>query len=254
MSHEGFQKYSHYSLVFLYGSLALGCLLSTHIIHKMGTKNSLVMASILDSITILLALFPALKLSNPQSDKFYVQDYFIYLTTALSAIIMGFAGAIQWVAQGYYISSCATNRTKGLYFSIFWAFYMASQIIGSVVSAYVLKIYSQPSFYCLMGFGALLASLCFAFLQQPIKYEMPQRRYRTDISYSSIERDQIIMQDKGFLGWREAYNSAISIIKLATSRRMLIFLPQIFWTGISLAVYSGILVSMITYVMVFNDV
>lgn len=37
------------------------------------------------------------------------------------------------------------------------------------------------------------------------------------------------------------------------SRRMLVFLPQIFWTGISLAIYSGLLVPMITYNMVFED-
>src|SRR5438128_4553208 len=49
------------------------------------------------------------------------------------------------------------------------------------------------------------------------------------------------------------YNSAKSILKLIVSRRMLIFLPQIFWTGISLAVYSGLLVPMITYTMVFDE-
>ena len=44
----------------------------------------------------------------------------------ISATLDGLGNAIQWVAQGKYIADCATEKTKGFFFSYFWAYYMAS--------------------------------------------------------------------------------------------------------------------------------
>jgi hypothetical protein len=73
-------------------------------------------------------------------------------------------------------------------------------------------------------------------------------------TYNSIELAAQRELDRGFLGMKEAWLSVKSILKLFVSRRMLMLLPQISWTGISLAVYSGLLVPMITYTMVFEDI
>lgn len=37
-----------------------------------------------------------------------------------------------------------------------------------------------------------------------------------------------------------------SIMRMATNKRMLWFLPQLLWTGVSIAYYSGILVTVIS--------
>lgn len=41
-------------------------------------------------------------------------------------MIVGFGMGVLWVAQGEYVSLCATEETKGFYFAHFWAFYMSS--------------------------------------------------------------------------------------------------------------------------------
>lgn len=42
--------------------------------------------------------------------------------------------------------------------------------------------------------------------------------------------------------WQEVQ----AIFKLLCSKKMMLLLPQVFWTGISLAVYTGLLVPIIT--------
>lgn len=37
------------------------------------------------------------------------------------------------------MSDCATEETKGFFFSYFWAFYMSSQIFGSLIAVYCLN-------------------------------------------------------------------------------------------------------------------
>jgi len=47
-------------------------------------------------------------------------------------------GTLLWVAEGKYISECATETTKGFYFSYFWMFYMLSQVFGNLIAALIL--------------------------------------------------------------------------------------------------------------------
>lgn len=57
----------------------------------------------------------------------------------LTAVFNGFGAGILWVAQGEYVTLCATEETKGFYFSYFFIIFMISQIIGNLVAAFVLK-------------------------------------------------------------------------------------------------------------------
>ena len=79
-------------------------------------------------------------------------------------MICGFGSAITWVAQGRYISRIANESNKGTFNSIFWAFFMSSQLIGSLFAAVVLQNTDTFTFYCIMSAICLLASLFFLFL------------------------------------------------------------------------------------------
>ena len=63
-----------------------------------------------------------------------------FLVTFLfvGAIMSGFGRGIAWVAQGEYTAQCATKETKGKLFSIFWFFYMSSQIIGNFIASLII--------------------------------------------------------------------------------------------------------------------
>jgi len=54
---------------------------------------------------------------------YYSETFYFVLNMIISAV-SGFFGSLLWVAEGKYISDCATEETKGFYFSYFWAFYM----------------------------------------------------------------------------------------------------------------------------------
>ena len=65
------------------------------------------------------------------------------------------------------MSECATEDTKGFFFGYFWAFYMASQIFGNLLAAYVLGNLSEEIFFVLMSIISLSASISFFFLKDP---------------------------------------------------------------------------------------
>lgn len=56
----------------------------------------------------------------------YYSEAFYFTTNLIISAVSGFFGSLLWVAEGKYISDCATEETKGFYFSYFWAFYMQS--------------------------------------------------------------------------------------------------------------------------------
>jgi hypothetical protein len=71
------------------------------------------------------------------------------------------------VGQGKYVSDCATEETKGFFFSYFWAFYMSSQIFGSVIAAYCLNQMNQASLFMIISCISLLSSLSSFLLRKP---------------------------------------------------------------------------------------
>ena len=50
----------------------------------------------------------------------------------------GLSASILWVAQGGYTSQVASGNRKNELFGLFWALMMSSQIIGNVLSTFVL--------------------------------------------------------------------------------------------------------------------
>ena len=83
----------------------------------------------------------------------------------IGSILAGFGQAIIWVAQGEYMSNCATETTKGFYFGYFWAWYMSSQIFGNLIGAYIIEDTSGPSFFAIMSLIMFIAVLGFCKLQ-----------------------------------------------------------------------------------------
>ena len=82
-----------------------------------------------------------------------------------TAICCGFGAAILWVAQGRYFARIATDENKGTYYSIFWALFTSSMIVGTVFGAVVLKNTNSFNFYIVMTIVCFLASLFFLSLR-----------------------------------------------------------------------------------------
>lgn len=72
------------------------------------------------------------------NQHWYYSETFYFVLNLIISAVSGFFGSLLWVAEGKYISDCATEKTKGFYFSYFWAFYMQSQIFGNLIAALIL--------------------------------------------------------------------------------------------------------------------
>ena len=86
-----------------------------------------------------------------------------------TSVLGGLGEAIMWVAQGKYISDCATEKTKGFFFGYFWIFYMASQIFGSILAAIVFEYFSLSTFYVTMTMFTMISGVIFYFVKDPIR-------------------------------------------------------------------------------------
>lgn len=67
-----------------------------------------------------------------------------------------------WVAQAAYVSDVSTPTTKGELFGLFWGLMMASQIVGNILSTFILgKINNQVYFIVLAILGLSGAAMFF---------------------------------------------------------------------------------------------
>lgn len=71
-------------------------------------------------------------------------------------------------SSGTYISDCATERNKGFFFALFWAFYMGSQVFGNLIAAFVLGELDQRYYVVIMVVIATAAAVLLFFLKKPI--------------------------------------------------------------------------------------
>ena len=110
--------------------------------EKFDTCKSIAYGSCLTLPFIIFLILPALKDNNQDSNSFFLGKGFVYTICVITSILNGFGEGLSQPASGKYISDCATERTKGFYFALFWAFYMGSQVFGNLIAAFVLGVFN----------------------------------------------------------------------------------------------------------------
>jgi hypothetical protein len=240
-ANEDYDLLGYLSLALLYLCLGIGCLSATAIMGKIGVKKSLMLGGFCDTFWILSSL-PAAFASELETESFFTQPGFIYTMAILSSILDGFGGSVQWVAQGKYISDCATEKTKGFYFSYFWTFYMSSQVFGNLIAAFILKYFSQSTFFMIMAAISFSSIFIFATLGKPVL----QHRIQVDEEGNLLDQSNIELNEDADIYDSKPFKEEIKEVwDLLISKKMRLLLPQVFWTGMSLAIYTGLLVPLI---------
>ena len=89
----------------------------------------------------------------------------------VTAILNGVGAGILWVSQAEYVTLCATEETKGFYFSYFFIIFMISQIAGNLGAAFMLRDHGQPPYYILMTGLSLAGCLLFLLQRAPRQYK-----------------------------------------------------------------------------------
>ena len=171
-------------------------LISSAIVAKIGVRNSLVIGASCQFVFIFSQIFPSWKEDFPAEKShtkakevalFFQSDGFIRAFSIIASIVAGFGSSIIWVAQGQYLSKCATAETKGLYFGMFWSVYSLSQVLGNLFGAIVFENQlTKTELHLIMTGVALLGVFSFFFTRRPFIHRTvaPRRSFKL-----SNERD-----------------------------------------------------------------
>ena len=197
----------------------------------------------------------------------------------VSVILNGLGASVLWVAQGEYFSKCATEESKGFYFGLFWSIYQGSQILGSFFGGLIFgQNYSKTLFFIIMSSIALLATISFGFTRRPyvhLSQQKEQAHLSNEDLYYTSGLDSMAESKRfssGRLQEKFADNTQSekpspsqytmfsepvkkktnfiadisSTLMMLISKEMLIFWPQMIWTGTSIAYWSGLLTPIMT--------
>ena len=114
MEQDGFGKLGFYSLGVQAVFQGIGSLLSTALVRKIGSlKKSMVLGAMMNSLWVLQSIIPAMRDRDQKrgidvNAFWYYSEGFYMATNLFISAISGFFGSLLWVAEGKYISDCAT--------------------------------------------------------------------------------------------------------------------------------------------------
>jgi hypothetical protein len=136
-------------------------------------------------------------------------------------------------------------------------------VFGNLISAFVLGDIGQVYFVIIMIAFTIASSILFFFLKEPFIFSRMSGAHphtsvnEQDNDYLTTSRIISLNKSNGSNSVRVSklrnsqrenlsfWGNIVSVGKMAIDRRMLMLMPQILWTGVSVAFYSGILVDVI---------
>jgi hypothetical protein len=140
--------------------------ISAPVVNKLGEKYSL-MLGCSTYVLYIGAFIPPCEWHEHPNDGLGSDFTLMYILLMVCAAATGFGGSILWVAQGKYLSNCSNETNKGMYTSIFWAFYISSLIIGNLLAAYVIVDIPTSEFFMGLVGLVILTAIFFVILPKP---------------------------------------------------------------------------------------
>jgi|LauGreDrversion4_2_1035121.scaffolds.fasta_scaffold359692_2 hypothetical protein len=113
--------------------------MSSAILNKLGIKACLFFGSLGVTSFVAANILPAYKSDYPDRDSWLQNDKVIVSLLYMTSVFVGCGASLVWVCNGDYISECATSKTKGTFFGLFWGIFMSSEVFGNLTAALILK-------------------------------------------------------------------------------------------------------------------
>ena len=237
----GFGNLGFVSLAVLYFTFAFCSFFATSIVNHLGERAAMFIGAICYTAYIATFLLPSAK-AKYGGDIFLFNDLFIKLIINVAAVINGFGAGVLWVGAGKYLARIANDQNKGQYNSIFWSFFMTSQIVGSIMGSFILNGTDPFTFYCVMTSLCVGASLFFLLLR-PVSATSERTDAESQAHTSNGEEQQKPVKEE-----------IIATAKLLIDTRMLLGLqPLIMQSAINIAIFSSIFVNMFKETMDQSD-
>jgi len=227
----------------------LACFFAVPIVKRAGFRASFVMGGLTYTLFVSSFVLPAYHAQNPTSSAWFADRTFIWSIVLTTGALNGVGSAVLWVANGNYISECATNANKGLFNSIFWVFLMFSAIIGYAAAAFLINDCKQTTYWFVMTVICLLATLTFMFITKPDKH--PTKKAQRDLAITASGKDSILLsggetpRDASSVASSEDEDWVQDIVdtcKMLVQARMGKLAPLWMWTAICDSTASGLFV------------
>ncbi len=119
MRKVGFESMGFVNLSLLYISNVVSCFFVKAIYKYYGMRACMVFSGFTYLLWTLVNVLLALKSEGIIS----IPNSVLIIFMCVAAIINGFGFALLWSIQGKYISDSCNEKTKGLYWAIFWAIF-----------------------------------------------------------------------------------------------------------------------------------
>jgi len=215
----GYPSLGFYSNAVAYMGQGLGSIASVHLTQRHADSKIMACASILSLPFLLTMLLPAYRSVHLTETHWWYSEPFAYSLLLATSLLNGLGQGLSQPSAGHYISECASERSKGLYYSIFWSFYMGSQLIGSLIAAFV--TFDQRYLVLIMCLLAAAAIALFFGLRPP-----PRKK---------VVKSRLSLQQ-----------SCLAMARLTVDSRFRLLVPQLLWTGVSISYFSGLLLTLLT--------
>ena len=103
-----------------------GSIISILLVHRFGIVKAMSYAALLSIPFIISLIFPTLSRDHQESTSFIFTPTFVWIANIATNLVSGFGQGIAQPASGTFISDCATESSKGIFFAFSWACYMGS--------------------------------------------------------------------------------------------------------------------------------
>ena len=202
------------TLLVLYSVFFFSVFIVPGIIRSWSYKNGVFVGSLGYIFTMLAGALTTACASN--SDHLWCTEKYIYIVNIVCAGVNGLSAPVLWLSASRYVTGCTNVTNKGKYMGIFTSFVAAASVLGSIMAAFVTKLFGTFHYYLVCSGLVGLAIVLFMFAPEVSKYT----------------------EGKG-IAEESVLDKAGKTVKLAFSKGMRSFLMFIFFVGVMQASNSA---------------
>ena len=212
-------------------------------------------------VACAISVFAAPGLTNQMGPRFTMvlgaACYVVYLLSLIHIIpwvvlimstVIGFGGAILWIALGVFITQNSTKDTYGQNTGIFWSIFQLCNVFGNLAT-YLFFSQLTNTFWLFVGFAIIgtVGTFMLIFLRKAKNIEEEeQEKLLADqdpnsINVHTVKLTEIMLKDTRPFKERfhDFLQDVMKAFKLIFTKDMALLIPMYFFSGLELAFWSG---------------
>jgi MFS family permease len=138
----GYTNLGTASVLLLYFVYGLFPFIASFIIRKLGYKKAMFFSSlgyaVFEGAGLVITLWEGMP------------TVLGWIFVMVGAVFCGAGAGVIWVAQGSYVSDLAGEENRTKLFAMFWGIMMSSQILGSILTTFVLGLIGNTAYFIVL--------------------------------------------------------------------------------------------------------